>query len=746
DKVENAYHFSQFKFTASATYTFSYQVRFAPVPIIYFFVTVSGAIEMETGATIERVVVEKGTAVIDAAERHNAKSVVKFQANKRVWNVTFNGKMLVECFKDAGYTQEYDTSLCAKGYVSSDGSKPVTLNLLKQVAMDIPADKPCYVRLTMLVDTEISRLVELERMESKSYFSGVALGPKVFVEVGLGVGVEIVKIELFIKLNIEFAIMLGRYDETLNDGAGGYEPFRFNTLNFGLGLALRVVALVFNYELDLIQYDLAFNADDKHPEANPPKSGWKHGWKALNGMYGDETEINATDSQGNTYAVRVRMPGDTSQTQNIYSNEKSKGDVDPFAYNPTGKDVPFQLSGYGSSGDAFKLADGLITGYDYKVIAANGNNYLIYTISRANSTHAVNNTMLVMSKIKLTSTTGQPDSYGLVSPLSDTAEQKYIMLDTVSGADDGTGDLEFKAWVDAAGKIHATWISYATVAVPSEKPAVPAETVKKPLLPDGTTEMNETNYLTAVAPTAPVEADYFITKADYDALDTEGKAKYTEGEDFCFATAYADKAAAEVALGEAQTNYQTKSAAFTAWYDYFASLAGYVTSVQAIAAAAAKNTVVKTASFDATQSTTGFTEAKVVSGSVGAHVFLPIPADEKVTVYAKAKHFTEEEKTKVKADFKAYITKTIYDPDATPIKPNDCAKSSTAQFRLMMEEGLWDAYGNGSSLCVAVDGATPKVVEVPITAGQTIDNIEAAKIGETYYVAYTTSQKQYMTA
>ena len=50
-------------------------------------------------------------------------------------------------------------------------------------------------------------------------------------------------------------------------------------------------------------------------------------------------------------------------------------------------------------------------------------------------------------------------------------------------------------------------------------------------------------------------------------------------------------------------------------------------------------------------------------------------------------------------------------------------------------------YGAQNALCVSVDGT---IAEVALPEGQILDNLEAVKIGGTYYVAYTTSQNQYV--
>ena len=86
------------------------------------------------------------------------------------------------------------------------------------------------------------------------------------------------------------------------------------------------------------------------------------------------------------------------------------------------------------TGDAFKLVDGLITGYDYKVVSVDGANYLVYTVSRETAGE-MDNMMLVLSKIKAT-TTNLNEKYALVNPLDETSATPYIELDN-----DKAGDL-----------------------------------------------------------------------------------------------------------------------------------------------------------------------------------------------------------------------------------------------------------------------------------------------------------------
>jgi hypothetical protein len=186
-----------------------------------------------------------------------------------------------------------------------------------------------------------------------------------------------------------------------------------------------------------------------------------HGYSSL-GAFGQMYPLEDEDST----PVAVSLPKTNYRTQQIFG-PAGEGDFDPLAYDSTG--APFQISGYHSSGDAFTLARGLTTGYSYQVVTVGNDNYLFYTVSRddAEIESTVDSSMLVMSKIKVT---GDGASYGLVHPVTE-ASGGYIIVD-----DDGTGDLEFKAWAHGTD-IHVIWTSYATK---TQEPAEPSS-VPRPL-------------------------------------------------------------------------------------------------------------------------------------------------------------------------------------------------------------------------------------------------------------------------
>lgn len=756
DPVTNHYEFSRFAAALSVELAFTYKARFTSCPIIYLYITVHLDVEFSLSADVERETVETGdnlvtsTSMADPEDNRQymnltkGTSTVLSRTEYKALNLNFSGKVLLEAYTDASCT----TPLAdfRKGYLSSDGDDDV-LVVLKQTS-DATMGQDIYIKLTALEDTKLYEAMAVSSSQNKSSFGSFEIAPELYVQVGAGVGIEILKAEIYIKVSIGCAMAFGNY--TGDD----YEVFRLRTFDFGAALGINVQLLLFSYELELI--GISINYDYQ----NTPN--WTYTWSALNGAYGGEGGLKTLAAEANSTGVKVSLPGSSAATQTIYS--PSAGGIQPLAFDPTDKEVPFQLSGYSSSGDAFKLADGLASGYDYKVVTVGEDNYLLYTVSRSDAAHPVDNSMLVLSRIKLTSTEGV-DEYGLVNPVNEDDPTPYIVVD-----DDKTGDLEFTGWADG-DTLRMAWVSYAdaTAAVP------PALTRPEGDAPGG---MDQSNYQQVyegfvatepvnpgepgAEPTAPVQADYFVTKAEYDALDASAQADYaqdTTNPDYYYNstnsyTSYENAKAAYDAAQSAYTAakeeydakkaaydkyltdkaaYDTQHADYKKWYDYFKSVADENAANQAVADAAAKNTVVKTASFN-TASPAAIADAAAVN-TKGSHAYLPGGSvDGTVTIYAQAKHYATT--ATLESDYSAYLNKLYPDNMGS-------GTQSIRTYRLTYQKGIWDAYGEGTELHAVVGD---KNVGVELPAGQVLDNMEITEIGGTYYVAYTTSQQTYVKA
>lgn len=742
DTVSNAYKFSQFSVAASVELSFTYQARFTPVPLLYMYVTVGFAGELGTGATVERETLEGSSLLAAPVSLKKSEYKILSGTQYKSSNLTFKGKLLVEAYTDADCKQPL--AGFQKGYLESNGKDPVLVVVDKQDGAQM--DQPVYLKLIAMEDTQLNSAKEVVKTQNLSYWSGFTISPELFVQAGMGVGIEIMKVEVYIKINVGCSMTLGDY----NTDEGEYEGFSFEEFEFGAGLGFQVVLLFFSYEMDLIGYSITYEKD-RYPDK------WERGWSALGGLYEDIalSSITATDAEGNTYGVHIRLPGSAADTQEMYTADTSA--VEPLAFDPTDEEVPFQLSGYGSSGDAFKLADGLISGYDYQVVTVGEDNYLLYTVSRTDAAHPVDNSMLVLSRIQVTSTGGS-EEYGLVNPVDVDSETPYIVVDK-----DKTGDLEFTGWADG-DTLRIAWVSYATASTGGavgQKPEGDA--------PGG---MDQSNYEQIFAdfqkteptpvkdpgtePVAPVEADYYVTADVYDRLSDDEKGKYILDTDtgYYYATIHNSYEAASQAYTAAQNQYTTNKAAYDQayaayqqylndkaaydseyaiyndWYLYFKSVDSVNNANQEIANQAAKNTVVKTASFDAAYPAE-ITDAKAVSGTAGSHVYLPGgSSDGSVTIYAKAQHYDSTEN--LETEYAAYLDK---------IYTTDDASKNIKSYRESYQKGLWDAYGSGTELHAVVGNQD---IAASLPKGEILDNMEITEINGMYYVAYTTSEQSYV--
>ena len=457
DPVINTFFFERFTFAAQASLEFKVTGRFVACPILYLYLKCGISVSLSTGGTFIRVVDEEETPVVgEELEGDGLKSLslkkgkaFQFQTSYKTFNIEFDGKIAIELYEDAAHTKLVEDSI--RGYLTSDGGDPVTANLKRQDGMKLDGDY--YVRILALEDTEITRIVRVYDSHRESYWSGVQISPEAFVEVGAGVGCEVAKFELYAKLSVAAAMTFGAYNEEAHD----YDFFVFDEFSVDIALGFRFVFLLLSYEMDLIGYHVGY----EHGE------GWGHSWSAIGDLFGGDLGVGDQTEGG----VHIKQPADTSGTQNFYSNDPSE--LDLLAFDANDPAVPFQLSGFSTSGDAFKLADGLTVGYDYRVLSVGEDNYVVYTISRAGAANAMDNSMLVLSKLRLTGT-----AYGLVNPVDDQAAVPYILLDTVETTttptpsypgelaepvttyvDDGTGDLDFDVWSEGS-TIHAVWVSY----------------------------------------------------------------------------------------------------------------------------------------------------------------------------------------------------------------------------------------------------------------------------------------------
>ncbi|MCL2497335.1 MAG: hypothetical protein FWF06_01820, partial [Symbiobacteriaceae bacterium] len=461
--LDNGYYFSKFAISVAVSFEFKYTYRLSVCPIVFVYIKVGVGLTLSTGLQVVREVVE-GTSPVNLStitlnstftlqgEQAVGKlnDYLEFTPGYKAYNVYFSGKMLIQMKQGTGNFEAF-------GYIaSSNMDKPVTIILKQQKGYTIEGD-PFDLRLVALENTAVAKIVPIVKADSDTYWSGMKLAPSALIEVGAGLGIDMLKIEIFAQLAIECAMTFGAY----NIQEKAYDPFTFDSFAMKLGIGVRVVLLFFTIEKEAIQYLLNYERGRSGGDNQP----WMHGYSALGGAFAKMYPLPGQNNQGRslpsdpyqyaTYSSAgsnsfIKLPNSTADTQRINSLD-SQGLARAYdTYN-----TPFQISGFNASGDAFTLVEGLVTGYDYQVVTIGDKHYLLYHLSRPGSSgQTLDSTMLVLSEIVVAD---ENNNYGLRHPTDPASSTEYMVVDSGSIR----GDLDFNGWVDAYGNLQVVWVSYA---------------------------------------------------------------------------------------------------------------------------------------------------------------------------------------------------------------------------------------------------------------------------------------------
>ena len=747
----------------------------------------------------------KGENLQDAQTAFHDLTTYEFETPWKAFNICFSGKLSVEVYtknSEGTWVPAAEDSGFITGFLTSDGQDDTQVVLKKQDDMKLGEPVKVVLRAMNYDDavygeqTTISYIARIENIRNEVYWKGIEITPSLGLEVGAGIGMELLKLELYAKVGLEATFLLGVYNENYDpddpENNSKYKPASVESFEFAIGLGVRVVLLVFTFELDVATYVVEYDGGK-----------WETGWHFLNDWVGQSSEPG--------YLGVTITPPSRSSAQKLYTPEdNAPAEMSTQAINPTDTTVPFQLSGQNSTGvNAFALGTGLLSGTDYKLVRAGGRSFIVYTLSRDSGADE-DLPMLVMSEVAYNAGT---KTYGLVNPADSESETRYIVLDA---ADDKTGDLDFDVWTEESGTkstVHAAWVSYASttkVKTKEDEPEVDAyegmtadnfDKIAAPTEPtvDAYPGMTAGNYNTIDAPTKPdevtepVESDYYtpegepIDKAEYDALEnTDGYVEIADGkyQKYTPVEGYATYADAKAAYEEAKAaydeaiadkanydkasesytkwkEYYTKLDSYTKWKTYYTSLSSYNAWAQQRLADAAKNTVVKTASWSFT--TTTQTQSVTSENADGEET-----TDEKTdTVYDNDPAFStpvirvakdETNPTHLFAPtvigsdalFYASVAKTDegdkeYDLYKQYLDDTE-AGSNYRDFLLQTKKSTLDVYGVLSALNVTFqtdDGAWVTSTH-ELSGKYTVGNIEVKQLSDgAYYVVYTVSADAY---
>ncbi|MBO4819210.1 MAG: hypothetical protein J5528_03630, partial [Firmicutes bacterium] len=460
--VYNTHVFKEGALSASVSFEFTLQHRFTPVPIVYVYVKTG--IEVEIGVGMGMIYsLEEADAItafeagdLKSLETKNGQLIFKLDDDYSGFHATFHGKLYMEVFDHM--PKDGDEALTA-GIISSSGSMKEML--LTQYDSDL------YIKLTSIGDKVTMMSIKPIMKSSKVYFNGAFITPSISIEAGVGIGIELLKFELYVKTNLAITATFGQYIPEED----AYEPAYMSEFNWNISVGFNVVLLFINYSMDLVAFSVEGEQDGTSGDYT-----WVITASSANGMKELWTETRYTDAHGNPISgprsgmraigadgekqspkangnglIKISSPTDITATQKINAvrtsveelREIMKGDLEEMRSFPATGTKDFELSGYGVSGDARVLATGLTTGYSYKLFQAEDENYIIYPrmIDKV--------PQLVMSKVIMVGDLSI--GTGLQNPVTATAEEPYIVLDG-----DGLADYDYSVGVDGS-TVTAVW-------------------------------------------------------------------------------------------------------------------------------------------------------------------------------------------------------------------------------------------------------------------------------------------------
>ncbi|MEG2097845.1 MAG: hypothetical protein RRY65_06740, partial [Pseudoflavonifractor sp.] len=392
-----------------------------------------------------------------AATAYNKAAVYEFETKYKAFNIRFSGKIAVDVYTKDGdkWKPANENSGYITGFLSSEGDGDTRVVLKKQDGMTLKDDQGKDETVKVVIRpldydekvqkdvTTILYIAQIKDVRNEVYWKGIRIAPSVAIEVGAGIGVELMKVELYAKVGLEATFTLGVYnraydpydaDLTNNDK---YLPVEVEQFGFSIGIGLRVVLLCFTFELDAATYCVDYSRNSLS------KGEWTTGWHFLNDW------VAAEDASESGYmGVTIKPPRSAADRQKLYApQDNAVPEFSTQAYDPTDASVPFQLSGVGTSVDAANLNTRILPGSDYKVVSAGDRNFIVYTISRSGTPAPEDTTQLVMSELTRVNTAAENQTpvfkYGLANPNSAVKDPLYIVLD-----DDATGDLDFDLWAE----------------------------------------------------------------------------------------------------------------------------------------------------------------------------------------------------------------------------------------------------------------------------------------------------------
>ncbi len=338
--IDDGYYFKTAGVSATLGFEVTVQARLPACPVFYVYLKFGAEVKAAMSLSVHRIAVEgdeitsflQGTPqqlqegrcrslVFELDMREEGDGVL----GARGFHVDLNGTV---------YMRVYDNELLsgkplATGGLSGDGSQ-------KEVLLEA-YNKTVYVQLEARGDSwpEIHNLKPVLKAESKTVFDGLSITPALSLEVGAGVGVEVLKFEIFLKTNIAITMTMGGYYEEIDS----YEGFYISKFEWEIALGFNVTVLFVNYSMDVVAFGV---------EGEQHGTGGYFNWDISASLANGAEELWSKTTYTTADAKDLAEPTEAYGT-NIFKDESG------FTfYNPNGTKTNVSENAGSGEGWAFK--------------------------------------------------------------------------------------------------------------------------------------------------------------------------------------------------------------------------------------------------------------------------------------------------------------------------------------------------------------------------------------------------------
>ena len=471
--IDNGYYFKNAGLAGKLGFEVTVQHRFTVCPLLYVYVKFGAEVEVGIGVTCIREAKEgpELNTIQDGltlnALTEGKPVIFKLDMTKkdkdtvRGFHLNLKGRVFMDVYPDYPGT---GVAALTAGALSGDGSTNEVL--FKEY------NKVVYIRLTPIGKgvESVSDLKPVIGASSKVVFDGLSITPGLSLEAGVGVGMELLKFELFVRTNIAMTMTMGGYSEDTEK----YEGFYISDFQWALAAGFHATVLFINYSMDVIGISVQgaetggtggyFTWNIMASAADGMKVLWTKTTYTKGGKSYDEPPVDSGKGTNSVSVpvsdaeslVHIAVQRDVAPTQSVAAVIETPyeimsipvirdGGAEIQSIKPTGTD-DFELSGFNTSGDARKLVDGLANGYAYKLFSAAGENYILYPLSLGGCPQ------LVMSRVVMTGNLAE--GTGLANPVDSTSDIPYIRVEN-----DGLTDFDFMAEAEDS-LVTVVWTGY----------------------------------------------------------------------------------------------------------------------------------------------------------------------------------------------------------------------------------------------------------------------------------------------